>query len=170
MYNFRNVQIALMGILVAAGVGGCQNGMAVEEPEGQAVTGNLDLDGPVTIRFLNGSNSEAVEVLFFATDAPLENLPDDLFVEQNQVQRSIGPAGQGFLEPRAGDEIEWPCSPDLTIGTMGGRFLESESGDERGFGQARWLRQGPLALCGSTITFVYTRDGDAFSTLVKVDN
>jgi len=170
MYNLRNGWIALLAGLVAAGAIGCQNEMMTEDPEGQAVTGGIDLDGPVTIRFVNGSETEAVEVQFFATDAPLENLPDDLFVEENQVQRSIGPAGQGFLEPRSGDEIEWPCSSDLTIGTMGGRFLESESGDERGFGQPRWLRQGPLALCGSTITFVFARDGDSFSTQVKVDN
>ena len=59
----------------------------------------------VLVRFRNFAESEAVDVEFYATNEPIEVLPDDLFRETNRVTASIGIAGTGIVTPRRTDSI-----------------------------------------------------------------
>lgn len=129
-------------------------------------------DGPdatVTVRFRNLTTSDAVDVEFFATNEPLDNLPDDLFLDSNSVTASIGLAGSGLVGPGQEDEIEFPCTEDLVLGTLGGTFLDDESGETQGTGDQRWSEEGPQFSCGTTIVFEYSTVGDTFVTQLKLE-
>lgn len=124
----------------------------------------------VTIRFANLSFTEAVHVDFYATNVPLINVPEDLFVPSNLITASVGIAGTGVVEARSSDEIKFPCTVNLTIGTTGGRFIDNESGEARGLGTARWLQEGPLAICDGVVIFAYRSEETGFNTTVAVGN
>jgi hypothetical protein len=68
------------------------------------------------------------------------------------------------------DSITFPCTEDLTLGTIGGAFAEAETGDARGIGEARWAQAAPLGLCGSAITFEYRKEGQEFETLLRLND
>ncbi len=123
----------------------------------------------VTVRFRNLAVSEAVDVGLYVSNEVLEEIPEDLFSDENRITASIGVAGTGIIEPLDGDVIELDCSENLVIGIDGGSFLDNETGEARGMGTVRWLREGPLALCGGEITFVYLPDSAGFRTTVIVD-
>ena len=125
-------------------------------------------DDVVTLRFRNSTLDEAVDVEFYATNEPLANIPDDLFVPQNLVTASLGVAGTGIVTPLREDLITFPCSLDLTIGTLGGRFLDNETGEARGQGVRRWLEERPLGLCGTVVTFEYAGDDGVFTTILQL--
>ncbi len=122
----------------------------------------------VRVRFWNLTGSEAVDVEFFATNQPLVHLPDDLFVAANRITASVGVAGTGIIQPVSQDTIEFPCSPALTIGTAGGSFIDNETGELHGMGTARWAQEGPLGLCGGTVTFLFLTQEDQFTTKLFV--
>lgn len=145
-------------------------GCATEIPMGQTSTSSGESVAPeeVLVRFHNFSESEAVDVEFFATNDPLDMLPDDLFQEVNRVTASIGIAGTGIVTPRRADAVTLPCTEHLMLGTIGGSFSDNETGEARGVGIMRWVQEGPLALCGHTVTFKYSPDGEEFLTVVEV--
>ncbi len=134
----------------------------------QARTGDPPADDVVRIRFRNFTADEAVDVEFHATNNKLTNLPTDLFVSDHHVTASVGVAGTGIIEPRHEDVIEFPCTPNLTIGTSGGRFVDHETGEARGVGVPRWAQEGPLELCGAVVTFEFAGDGTGFSTFITI--
>ena len=159
-----NTGIAL--VLAVAGVGCSLAPPLSETPDSDGDTAIGD--EVVLVRFWNQSLEEAVDVQFYATNEPLDTLPDDLFVEDNRVTRSIGLAGRGIIEPGMVDAISFPCTENLTLGTAGGEFAEAETGDERGLGTPRWARQEPLGLCGSVVTFEFFREGDQYGTRFRL--
>ena len=114
----------------------------------------------VRVRFLNLTASNAVNVEFFASNEPIATLPEDLFLPANRITASIGVAGTGIIQPASQDTIDFPCTPTLTLGTMGGSFVDNETGEPRGIGTARWAQEQPLGLCGGSVTFVYSRNDD----------
>ena len=114
----------------------------------------------VRVRFLNLTASNAVDVEFFATNEPIATLPDDLFLPANRITASIGVAGTGILEPANQDTIDFPCTPTLTLGTLGGSFVDNETGEPLGMGTARWAQEQPLGLCGGVVTFVYSKNNE----------
>ncbi len=130
-------------------------------PSGEGDDTTLEV---VTIRFRNLTADEAVNVEFHASQEPLESLPEDLFAEEYLVTTSIGIAGTGIIRPWQEDVIEFSCTANLTIGTPGGSFVDDESGEPRGIGVPRWVQEGPLALCGSVVTFEFSGDGIDFTT------
>ena len=124
----------------------------------------------VGIRFINATTGEAVNVQFYATNEPLENVPEDLFAsEKYLVTANVGIAGTGLIEPGEGDEITFECTDDLTFGTLGGAFLDNETGEPRGRGEMRWLSQAALGLCGQTVTFGFTGNGETFRTRLTIN-
>lgn len=123
----------------------------------------------VTVRFINLTEDQAVDVEFYVEQEPIDNIPDDLFVAGNLITRSIGVAGSGLVPPRTADEISLDCNPDLIFGTRGGRFLDAESGDLVGEGEPRWVQEGPLGLCGTVVAIEFFRDGSGFRTGITVD-
>lgn len=125
-------------------------------------------DDVVTLRFRNSTFDEAVDIEFYATNEPLANIPDDLFVPENLFTASLGVAGTGIVTPLREDVITFPCSVDLTIGTLGGRFLDNETGELRGQGMRRWLEERPLGLCGAIVTFEYAGDEGVFTTILQL--
>lgn len=148
---------------------GCQveitDGVGVLDPEGRdLVPGNDE----VLVRFVNLSTDEAVEVQFHGSNAALGTLPDDLFAAENLVTRGIGLAGSGILAPRTADQILFPCTTELVIGTLGGSFVDAQTGDARGEGQVRWAEDSPLGLCGSYVTFEYAPEGNEFVTRLRI--
>jgi hypothetical protein len=150
---------------VAGALAGCSGGVMPELVQpGDTVQVPEDM---VAIRFANLTIAEAVDVQFYASDGPLDDLPDDLFVPANLVTTNIGVAGTGIIQPWREDFTLLPCTPGFTIGTRGGAFLDDESGEPRGVGTARWAQDGPLGLCGSVVTFEYAgRDGEFTTALV----
>ncbi len=134
----------------------------------QTSDGDRPTEDVVRIRFRNFTLNEAVDVEFHAANEPLENVPDDLFIPALRVTTSVGVAGTGIIQPRHEDVIEFPCTPDLTIGTSGGSFVDQETGEPRGVGIPRWMQEGPLVLCGNTVTFEFTDDGVDFTTFITI--
>jgi hypothetical protein len=123
----------------------------------------------VAVRFANTTLNEAVNVQFYASSDVLEQVPDDLFADpENLVTASLGIAGTGLIEPGEKDEITLDCDENLIFGTAGGLFLDNESGDERGNGERRWVEQRALGVCGGTVTFVFAREGESFRTRLTV--
>lgn len=137
---------------------------------GSPSDGDRPEDRVVIVRFKNFTLDEAVDVEFFATNLPLSNLPDDLFLDIYRFTASVGIAGTGFVEPLVQDRIEFPCTNQLTLGTRGGRFVDNETGEFRGIGQPRWVTEGPLSLCGSVVTFEYHGNGLEFTTKLQITN
>jgi len=125
-------------------------------------------DSVVTVRFVNLTDTTAVNVQFYVSNETIESVPDDLFVEENLVTRSIGLAGSGIIAPRATDAIQIPCAPDLTLGSFGGVFAEAESGDVFGFGQSRWVTEDPVGFCGLQVTFEFSTVDDTYLTRVRI--
>ena len=138
-------------------------------PSGGGAVGGDGPDATVTVRFRNLTTSDAVDVEFFATNEPVDNLPDDLFLDSNSVTASIGLAGSGLIGPGQEDEIEFPCTEDLVLGTLGGTFLDDESGDPQGTGDQRWSEEGPQFSCGATIVFEYSKVGGTPVTQLKLE-
>jgi hypothetical protein len=158
--DFATVHLASVAM---AALAGCGSTVATTvSPDAGA--SNSDI---VLVRFRNQSTGPAVEVEFFASNAQLSSVPEDLFVDANRVVTNIGLAGQGILAPGEADFVTLPCSDHLTMGTTGGRFLDRESGEPRGQGQPRWIQHAPLGLCGAAVTINYQQDGDAYLTTIR---
>jgi hypothetical protein len=123
----------------------------------------------VAVRFANTTLNEAVNVQFYGSSDILEQVPDDLFADpENLVTANLGIAGTGLIEPGERDEIILDCDENLIFGTLGGLFLDNESGDERGNGERRWVEQRALGICGGTVTFVFTQEGEGYRTRLMV--
>lgn len=157
---------------LAVSLSGC--GFEVDPGTGQ-VGDTIEPGAPaaedvVTVRFRVFTAQEAVDVQFFATNDPLEVIPDELFVPANSFSESVGLAGTGIVPPLSEDVIIFPCSPTLILGTSGGRFLDSETGELRGVGVARWASEGPLGLCGATVTFEFAGTEEARTTFLTIGN
>jgi len=167
---------AVFGIVLASLViisPGCGLGLPNESGE-NTNDGTSGSDRPedriVTVRFKNFTLEEAVDVEFFATNFLISTLPEGLFQDNNRFTASVGIAGTGIVEPLSQDIIEYPCTDNLTLGTLGGRFVDNETGELQGIGHPRWAQQGPLSLCGSVVTFEYLRNGSEFITKLQVTN
>ena len=154
-------------VLVAVlGLAGCGIQVTDSDPPAAEVP-----DPPpvvVTVRFQNFTLDDAVDVEFFATNDILEMLPDELFAPENHISTSIGVAGTGILQPLTADTIELPCTESTTVGTMGGSFVDNETGEPTGLGVARWAQEGPLGLCGATVTFSYSGGDGEYATNIGV--
>ena len=122
----------------------------------------------VLVRFRNLAPVDAVDVEFYATNEPLETVPDDLFHEEHLVTASIGIAGTGIIQPFHEDAVTFPCTIDLTVGTAGGRFAHNETGEAAGVGTIRWAQEEPLGLCGRVVSFEFFAQGEGFGTTLTV--
>lgn len=123
----------------------------------------------VTIRFENATTMAAVDVEFYATNDEIDTLPDDLFVSGNLFKENIGVAGSGLIQPLMFDQIEFPCTNDLVIGTTGGTFLDNESGEDLGTGTQIVAQETLLGLCGGTVTLLYFREGSEYRTRLLIE-
>lgn len=119
----------------------------------------------VTIRFVNASPDQALQVEFYATNEPLEAIPADLFADNVYlVLESIGLAGSGLLAPLSEDEIQFDCTEALTIGTLGGEFRDNETGEVLGRGSELFVPPGGFPLCGRTVVYTYFSTGGEYQT------
>jgi hypothetical protein len=164
----RASTVGLAALVLFSGAGCSLDWPSVEEPT--ADQQNVLSPDEVLVRFRNHLTSEAVDVQFYATNEPLGMVPDDLFVEANLVTRSIGLAGRGIIEPRTQDAITFPCTSNLTIGTLGGAFADAETGDALGQGVPRWAQEEPLGLCGTEIAFEFMPGTDGYITRIRFGN
>ena len=130
--NRLEVRVPACMVAVAVTLAGC----ATEIEVGQTPPITVESVAPeeVLVRFRNFAESEAVNVEFYATNEPLETVPDDLFQEDYKVTNSIGVAGTGIVQPLRADAITFPCTESLTLGTTGGSFSDNETGEARGVG------------------------------------
>jgi len=124
----------------------------------------------VTVRFRNLAVVEAVNVEFYAANTPLDSVPDDLFVEGNLVTSSIGVAGTGIIEPLREDVLNFPCTSDLVLGTLGGSFLDNETGDLLGMGNQRWAQDSALGLCGREVLLEYGIFSSEFGVRISIND
>ncbi len=122
----------------------------------------------VLIRFRNFSETDAVNVEFFASITALAALPEDLFVDEHRTSVNIGVAGTGILQPLHTDEILFPCTVDLVIGTTGGTFIDNDTGEVRGDGDRRWAQDAAVGLCGRSVTFGFGPVDDGFITRLMI--
>jgi hypothetical protein len=163
------VVVLLAGLVAFAA--GCSFELVDDVPlqgEPQIAGDAAPSEGVVTVRFRNPLDREAVDVEFYATNEPLDALPDDLFVGEYLVTASVGVAGTGIIQPLKQDVIQFPCTEVLTIGTGGGHFIDHETGEVLGSGTPRWLQEGPLALCGGVVTFEFSVADGEYTTVVAV--
>ncbi|GEM_PF-974082 len=122
----------------------------------------------VTVVFRNQTETDAVDVQFYASNAVLVNVTQELFVDANKVVSSIGVAGTGIIQPGDADVISLPCANDLSIGTAGGRFLDNETGAVSGQGVMRWVQERPLGLCGGVVRIDFSESGANFETSIRI--
>jgi hypothetical protein len=130
----------------------------------------------VLVSFRNLTDDEAVDVEFYFAEGDLENLPGDLFVDENRVgsdvliqDQGIGMANLATLRPGEVDSITLDCDRGLTLGTTGGEFLDAETHEARGAGTMIWLVQDAQFFCGAVIEFRFSSDGDGFKTTYSLD-
>jgi len=165
--------VALVGIIGIA-AGGCDSLLndIAEFADTTRTAPDSEVAGPadqfVTIAFRNLANADAVNVEFYTTTTPPENLPEGLFTEENLVTASLGVAGTGLLIPGATDVLEIPCNGNLIVGTAGGEFLDNETGETTGRGVPRWLEATSTGLCGAIVGFTFDVNGDTFITTVEL--
>ena len=166
------LRVSGLGLLVALGAmsaGGCS--VAIWPDQGQSggtSPPSNDDQTKVTLRFVNLAADVGVDLEFYATNEPLDAVPDDLFVEENLVTEGLGFLGSGTLGPEWEDSIDFPCSEDLTIGTRGGTFRDAETNEELGVGVMRWATDRQMGLCGAVATFTFRPEGDGFTTALTV--
>lgn len=153
-----------LGGLFAAG--GC--GIEFTTPRDLPNDGVMGAPEVVTVRFRNFSLEMAVNVQFHATNEVLAVLPDDLLVDANLISSMIGVAGTGIIQPLRFDVIEFECTGNLRIGTLGGVFLDNDTGEVLGMGTVRWIGEGQAGLCGSIVTFDFTGAEGEFTTQLRV--
>ena len=119
----------------------------------------------MTIRFVNDSPDQAVQVEFYATNEPLEAIPEELWVDGTHlILKGIGLAGSGLLAPLAEDEIQFECTETLIIGTLGGEFRDTETGEMLGRGSELFVPLGGFPLCGRTAVYTYSSTGGEYQT------
>ena len=128
------LRVSGLGLVVALGTmlgGGCsvEIGPNPGQPGGTNPPSNDDLE-TVTLRFVNLATDLGVDLEFYASNEPLDVVPDDLFVEENLVTEGLGFLGSGTLGPLWEDSIDFPCTEELTIGTRGGTFRDTDSNRE----------------------------------------
>jgi len=158
----QRVVVGILGGLLV----GCSVDFTAGRPGGPSLPENVE--DVVVIQIRNFAVNEAVDVQFHATNDPVVVLPDELFVPENGLSSGIGVAGTGIIQPLDEDTINFPCTPDLTIGTSGGLFLDNDTGELKGVGQRRWLQDAPLSLCGRLVTFDFSGASGDFTTSVSV--
>jgi len=158
----------------AAVLAGCSGDFLVElipdanpDPTPGAAPGSIAAD-EVLIRFRNFSQTDAVNVEFFASNTALAALPEDLFADEHSTSVSIGVAGTGILQPLHTDEILFPCTVDLVIGTTGGTFIDNDTGEVRGDGDMRWAQDAAVGLCGRSVMFGFGPVDDGFITRLTI--
>jgi len=116
----------------------------------------------VLVAFVNLTTVD-VDTEFYATNEPLDDKQTDLFVPGNRIQVGIGVAGTGILLSGTEDAIEFPCTPDLVLGTTGGTFKDPDLGTALGMGDARILSVGLIFDCGDAMTFTYGQEDGEFT-------
>lgn len=135
--------------------------------------GNANDNSPaadtVRIEFVNQTTTEAVDVQFYATNDPLEVLPDDLFLTPHRVRQGIGLGGTGVIGPLDGDAITFDCTDNFVLGTRGGSFVDAETGELRGVGSSVFAQSADLGFCGGTVTLLFRKEGDAFVARIMVE-
>ena len=89
-------------------------------------------------------------------------------MDENRTSANIGVAGTGILQPLHTDEILFPCTADLVIGTTGGTFIDNDTGEVRGNGEMRWVQDAAVGLCGRSVTIGFGPVEDGFITRVSI--
>lgn len=92
--------------------------------------------------------------------------PAALFVPANKYTR-FGVGTRGLLAPGDVADFELDCAAAMAIGTPGG-FFGDDLDNPDGQGQQRILTQATVFSCGDTVTFIFSRQGDAFETAVAI--
>jgi hypothetical protein len=157
---------SVSAIVVFLAAAGCE----LVIPDESVPTGDAGrpVEQVVTIAFRNLATTDAVNVEFHTTTDPAAVLPQDLFVQANEITANLGVAGTGLLIPGATDVLEIPCDASLVIGTAGGVFVDNETGETTGRGVPRWLDATSAGLCGAIVGFTFAASGDTFLTSVEI--
>lgn len=158
------VPMALGALMVGIFGASC---VTVVDP-GDGGDGGGDTTNLVTIRMINASPAQAVDVQLYVAGPGVTNADTELFIPANKQLAGIGFAGSGILQPGQVDEIQVDCSVAGTIGTLGGAFLDVDTGAQIGAGTRYAFWQGGQFQCGATITFTYAPSGSGFRTDVSV--
>lgn len=174
-------RVRLTALVSALLVGGCSIDVSPGpggDGDGDGGDGN-GLGGDrnsIVVSFRNLADTEAVDVEFYFAEGALENVPEDLFLDENRVQgdnliqgNGIGLTNTATIGPGEADSFSLTCDQELTFGTTGGVFLDAETGEQRGQGTMIWLQQDAQFFCGAVIEFRYASDGDGFSTSFSLD-
>lgn len=177
--NMRSTRLAALFVLTT-GLSGCGLditrdmslglGDTVTQPADDLAQSPEPSATMVTVRFRNLALTEAVNVEYYATNTTLTTIPDDLFVAENLVTSSIGVAGTGILEPLSEDTLDFPCTSDLVLGSLGGSFLDNETGDLLGEGEPRWAQDSALELCGREVLFEFSSVAGEFSVRISIND
>jgi hypothetical protein len=160
------------GCSLDVGVGGGGSSGDNDNDNGTPTSSN----DAIIVVFRNLADDEAVDVEFYFAEGPLENVPEDLFLDENRVRDGrviqehdgIGLINSAILAPHEVDGFELSCDRELSLGTSGGMFLDAETGEELGTGARRWAQQGEQFDCGAIIEFTYDSDRDGFTTTLAL--
>jgi hypothetical protein len=161
----------LAGLLVLAWPAGCTTVGTIGPPAADGTDdagggGSDDLEAgeqEVLVRFINLSDV-VVDPEFYATNEPLEDPRNELFVPAYRIQTGIGLAATSRLGPGDFDEITYPCTDTTVMGTAGGKYLDINLGTTLGTGQVRWLVVEVNFDCGNRIIFTYRGEDGDYST------
>ena len=159
--------IILAGTVICVGCG-----LAPEEgdpPKGSLPPSQDPLPlNVVQIEFRNLS-AAAVDVQFHAADVSTNGLPDALFVPANRQTDGIGNAATGILTAGESDQIAYPCSDTLAVGTLGGQFLDPNLGSPLGQGPPRFVQSRYQFDCGANLVFEYNQTTGGYTTHIFED-
>lgn len=172
--KFKSIAIrvisGLWAVSCAASCAGCGLGADESDPtKGAPAPAQDPLPlNVVQIEFRNLS-AAAVDVQFHAADVSTNGLPDALFADGNLETAGIGNAATGILIAGESDQIAFPCSDHLAIGTLGGEFLDPNLGSPLGQGPPRFVQSRYQFDCGATLVFEYNQTTGGYTTHIFED-
>lgn len=158
----RSATDCLQAALAAVLIGGC-----TISPAPNANDNGPPPPPPVTTYSVAIRNLSATTIdpdIYISSVATTD--PAALFVPANKYTR-FGVGTRGLLAPGDVARFELDCATAMAIGTPGGFFGEDLDRPD-GQGQQRILTQATVFSCGDTVTFIFSRQGDAFETSVAI--
>lgn len=118
----------------------------------------------IRVRIVNTTNVDLDPEVYLSAQAVGV---EELFQPGNKYT-AFGVATLGIIEAFGSDSFTVTCADARILGTTGGRFGDNLN-EPDGFGRQIVLTQDLNVFCGGTVTFTYSRSGDAFTTTFDVD-
>jgi len=148
--------------LVPLSGGGCT--ITVGAFDGVSDDAPVEESGKIVVRVVNRTNV-TLDPQIYVSAEPVT--ADELFASENKYT-TFGVGTLGLLGGGGSDRFPLSCEQARVIGTQGGLFGDDLNNPD-GSGRRIVLTQDYSVFCGGSVTFIYEREGDGFTTTYDVE-